>query len=126
VAITFQSVGANAGNAQCLGTNGNDNHNACPSTSGFPTDDIYTYGPMPAGGVTISELFVHIDAAAAGSGNLVEILDNGTAVLSCTVTSGNTTCTNTGSASIAEGHYLQARVTNNSGAANRKYRVSIH
>jgi hypothetical protein len=80
---------------------------------------------MPAGGATLTNLQVQIDAAAAGSGNTVDILDNGTAVLSCTVTSGNTTCQNTGSVAVAAGHYLQAKITKNSGAADRKYRVSV-
>ena len=82
---------------------------------------------MPASGATLSNLEVQLDAAAAGSGNTVDVVNNGTgAVLfSCTVTAGNTTCTNTGTASVAAGVYLEVKVTNNAGAANRKYRVTF-
>jgi hypothetical protein len=75
--------------------------------------------------VTVSKLFAQIDANAAGSGNLVSVLDNGTDVFNCTITVGTTTCTNTGSVAVAQGHYLQVKVHNNTGAANRKYRVSF-
>jgi len=82
---------------------------------------------VPASGATLSNLEVQLDAAAAGSGNTVDVVNNGTgAVLfSCTVTAGNTTCTNTGTASVAAGVYLEVKVTNNTGAANRKYRVTF-
>jgi hypothetical protein len=102
-----------------------DAHAACPSTAGLPADTTYTLGPVPEGGVTVSHLFAQIDAAAAGSGNLVSVLDNGTAVFSCTITVGNTTCTNSGSVAVIAGHYLQVRITKNTGAADRKYRVSF-
>jgi hypothetical protein len=124
-AITFQSAAANASSGQCIATNGYDGHATCPSTAGFPTDVVYTYGPMPAS-TTISVLEVQIDANAAGSGNTVSVLDNGSSILSCTVTSGNSTCSNGGSATVTQGDYLQVQVTNNAGASNRKYRVAFH
>jgi hypothetical protein len=73
----------------------------------------------------VSHLFAQIDSAAAGSGNTVNVLDNGAIVLFCTITSGNTTCTNPASVTVAAGDYLQVRVEDNAGAADRMYRVSF-
>ena len=80
---------------------------------------------MPENGGSVSRLFVQLDANAAGSGNKVAILDNGIEVLSCTVTSGTSTCSNSGSTNVLAGHYLQVQVSNLSGAFSRRYRVSF-
>jgi len=80
---------------------------------------------VPASGATVSNLQVEVDAAAAGSGNTVQVLDNGTPVFSCPVLVGTTTCSNSGSVAIAAGHRVQVRVVNNAGAASQKYSVSF-
>jgi len=96
---------------------------ACPTVGAI--DNLQAL--VPANGVTITNLEVKLDAAAAGSGNTVTVKDNGTATaLTCTVTSGTTTCADsTNSVSVTAGHFLTVQVTNNAGAANRQYRVSF-
>jgi len=120
----FAAVATTVTSGQCLAFEG-DNHATCPSTAGLPADVLYTLGPVPNGGTTISNLDAQLDANAAGSGNKVAVLDNGVEVLSCTVTSGHSTCVNAGSVAVAAGHYLQVQVTNLSGSVSRKYRVSF-
>jgi len=121
----FLSTSANATNNQCLGAFGND-HAACTTAtaSGQVGLDAVI---VPSGGATISKLQVQLDTNAAGSGNKVTVLDNGSATaLTCTVASGTSTCTDsTDSVSITAGHYLQVKITNNAGAADRKYQVSF-
>jgi len=81
---------------------------------------------VPASGGTVSNLQVSLGANAAGSGNLVEVTDNGTVIISCTVTSGTSTCSDTTtSVTVSAGHFLQVSVTNNAGAQNREYLVSF-
>ena len=125
MALHFTSAGDYAGSDQCLGAPGHDERGSCPSTEGFPTDVIFTVGPMPAAGVMISNLYVAIDEAATGDGNTVSVLDNGKPVLACTVASKETSCTNTAGMSVPAGHYLQVHVTVNDGAEKRRYRVSV-
>jgi hypothetical protein len=81
---------------------------------------------MPAGGATVSNLFAHGNTTPTGAQTYtVAVLDNGTAILSCTVTSAGPTCSNTGSASVAQGRYLEAQITNNGGAPAARWRVSF-
>src|SRR5439155_26094019 len=115
--LTFQSVAVSASSAECLGANGVDTHVTCPSTAGLPTNLTATVGPVPNGGATVTNLFAQLDANAAGSGNKVSVLDNGTDVFNCTVLSGTSTCSNGGAVNVVAGHYLQVQVTNLSGAS---------
>ena len=86
----------------------------------------YILGPIPAGGTTISNLFALSNTTPTGAQTYtVAVLDNGASALSCTVTSAGATCSNNGSASVAEGHYLEVQITNNGGAAAARWRVSF-
>ncbi len=100
---------------------------ACPATSGFPTNTVgYILGPIPAGGTTISNLFALSNTTPAGTQTYtVAVLDNGTAVFSCTVVNTGPTCFNTGTTAVAEGHYLEVQITNNLGAPAARWRVSF-
>jgi hypothetical protein len=122
--VWFSSSAAAASNNECLQAFG-DGHAGCsaPNAVGFYAKNDAVV--VPLGGGTIADLEVRVDAAAAGSGNTVTILKNGSAALSCTVTAGNTSCSNSGLATLAAGDFLQVQVTNNAGAANRKYQVSF-
>ena len=119
------STAATASNNDCLGAYG-DGHAACTTATAsgqFGKDAVI----VPSNGGTISHLQVQLDANAAGSGNKVTVLDNGSATaLTCTVASGSSTCTDsTDSIAITAGHYLQVQVTNLAGAANRRFQVSF-
>jgi hypothetical protein len=111
-----------AGNGKCLGYEA-DAQVGCPAVGAI---DILQ-ALVPASGATISNLQVQLDANAAGSGNTVTVLDNAVATtLTCTVPSGSKTCSDaTHSVSVIAGHFLTVQVTNQSGAANRAYRVSF-
>jgi hypothetical protein len=86
---------------------------------------------VPAGGGSVSNLFARVNTApATGQSYTVEVLDNGSpfspTAISCSITAGNTTCTNTGaSASVSAGHYLQVKITNVGGAPNKAFTVSF-
>src|SRR5262249_35910286 len=71
-------------------------------------------GPVPAGGGTVTNLEVATDTApGAGKTFVINVQDNttGATLLSCSITVSRKTCTNTGSAPIPAGHYLQVQVT---------------
>jgi hypothetical protein len=81
---------------------------------------------VPAGGAAVSNLQAEVNIAP-GTGNsyTVDVLDNGTAIYSCTISGAATTCANTGAAvAVAAGHRLQVRITN-AGASNHQFRVSF-
>ena len=82
---------------------------------------------MPANGSTVSGLYAEVGTApASGQSYTVDVMDNGVAVYSCSITAGNTTCTNTGTGvSVSAGHRLQVKITNVSGAPNKPFRVSF-
>jgi hypothetical protein len=82
---------------------------------------------VPASGGAVSNLFARVDTApGTGQSYTVDVLDNGTAIYSCTITTGNTTCTNTtAGVAVTAGHYLQVRITNNGGAPNKAFTVSF-
>jgi hypothetical protein len=121
----FSSVSNTALSGQCIGAMWTDGHGTCPSTVGMPTDITYTIGPLPAA-VSIANLSVITDANAAGSGNTVQVLDNGSATaLACTVATGASTCTAARPVTVSVGHYLQVQVVKNAGAADRKFRITF-
>ena len=86
-----------------------------------------TIGPISAGGVAVTNLYARINAAAPTMTKkyVVSVLDNGTSVLSCEITAGSTTCINTGSVTVAAGHFLQVSVTLVNGAAAAPTQVSF-
>jgi hypothetical protein len=105
---------------ECIGNAlfSQNTHGPCPAatpSSSFSADNKFLEGPVPAGGGTVANLVVTINQTpAAGVSYFFEVIDNttGTTLLSCSVTaSSNQACQNTGSAPVAAGHYLQARLT---------------
>ena len=123
----FVGAAGTVPSGNCLQAGPNSGDAGCPKTGGFPTDTSgLILGPMPAGGATISNLFAHSGTTPTGGETYtVEVLDNGASAFSCTVTSAGPTCSNTKSASIAEGDYLEVQITNNGGAADASWRVSF-
>ncbi len=92
------------------------------------TDNISTdVATAPALGATVSNLYAEVSTAPTGSQSYtVDVTDNGAAVYSCSITAGNTTCTNTATgASVSAGHRLQVKITNVSSAPNKAFRVSF-
>jgi hypothetical protein len=83
---------------------------------------------MPAAGASVSNLEATTNGAPTGTQSYtVDVLDNtaGTVALSCSVTSSSAFCTNTGSATVTAGHYLEVRITHVNGAAGKPWRVSF-
>jgi hypothetical protein len=79
-------------------------------------------GPVPAS--TLSNLYaIATTAPAVGQSWTVNVLANGTAVFSCTVGAGATTCQNSGTAAVAAGSYLQVRVNSIGGPSSTRWRV---
>jgi hypothetical protein len=67
------------------------------------------FGPIPVGGVTISQLQAVTDGTATGQ--TVTVLDNVTpTALACTNTTGSSCSDTTHSVSIAAGHFLQVQL----------------
>jgi hypothetical protein len=96
------------------------NHNCLTITTiPFPQDasnpnGIMVYGPMPNGGAVVSRLYAQIDVPAPTGGATVEVLDNGTTVVtSCTILANQQSCFNAGGSAtnVVAGHYLAVRVT---------------
>jgi hypothetical protein len=122
----FQSIG-NATTGQCLGAFV-DKHLECST-------EFATNGALPdvdsalvsAGGASVSNLQAQAKSApAVGKSWLVQVLDNGTPIFSCTVAAGTNTCTNTGApVGVTAGHYLQVKVTTANGAAATGWHVSF-
>jgi hypothetical protein len=142
--LFFWNDGSVAGNDECLGVNrGRDDF--CSSATNIPTDIQSTFGPMPEGGATVSNLFVQIDAADSSPptpGVVIglQIMDvlptatdgTGTITLTCTMTWPSTppanplSCSDSRSFTIAQGHYIRARVTESDPASNDVgFRASI-
>ena len=130
--MTWGTVGAQVGKGTntCLSLG---NANAVLSCVGSGTAWIdeakaITWGPIPAGGVTISALTAVTSTNQAGGGATIDVLVNGTATvaLSCTITAGTSTCANPSSASIPAGAFVQVRVTvAGNGIDKLGYRVSF-
>ena len=123
----FAGTGSTVASTNCIQIGPNANDAVCPATSPAPpANATYVLGPMPAGGATIANLFAVTDTTPTGANTYtVAVLDNGASVFTCTVTSSGPTCSNTGSVSVAAGHYLQVRITNNGAAAAARWRVSF-
>src|SRR5918999_5176729 len=87
----------------CIGvfaTNGsNASDDPCPTATGFSANDVFALGPMPAGGATVSNLFAVANATPSGAQThdveVIILTATPTVVLSCTVTSAGSTCSNT-------------------------------
>jgi hypothetical protein len=115
-------VAANATNNDCLGHQ-EDNHAACPS--GTAANFTYNYEVRVAAG-TISALWAATDVTpAAGKSWVVNVRKNGTSVLSCTVSAGETACAASGSVAVTAGDFLQVVLTTANGAANRKWKTYV-
>ena len=123
----FAAAGGVVSSGNCIQVGPNSGQAACPPTAGFSTNTAgYVLGPIPSGGATISNLYAQSNTTPSGSDTYtVAVLDNGTSVFTCTVTSAAATCTNTGSVSVAAGHYLEVQITNNGAAAAARWRVSF-
>ena len=99
----------------------------CPTTG--DADFVYTEGPVPAAGGSISNLQAETSTAvAAGKVVTVNVMDETSAgvqtvVMTCTVAVGATTCSNTGTAAVAAGHYLMVRIDTTDSA--RAWRVTF-
>ena len=119
---------------QCLGNwfvGAASSHAACPAAaSGYTNENTYLAGPIPAGGGTVANLLVYTNATVTGSDTgVIDVIDNtsGSTLLSCTVNSTTVnTCTNTGSASVQAGHYLEVKITFTGATPDTKqWRVSF-
>jgi hypothetical protein len=123
---------ANVEDLRCIGNAilVDNNHDACPAavTANTYSADDQLEGPVPAGGGIVTNLKATTNTApGAGQSYLVEVMNNttGATLISCTVTTGNTSCQDTSTTSIAAGEYLQVRIDNQGGASNRMWRVSF-
>ena len=110
----------------------NGGQGACPGAqSGFVAGNNFLAGPVPAGGGTVTGLEVLSSVTAAGAGTLTfNVIDNtaGVTKLSCTIDSGSpSSCSNSGSASVAAGDYLvvQVVVSNDASVDKSHNRVSF-
>jgi hypothetical protein len=112
---------SNVGNGHCLNfmTAG---EGSC-STTAINADVALA----PAGGATIANLFaVASNAPAATQSYTVDVTDNGTAVYSCTITAGNTTCSNTAaSVAVTAGHRIQVQISYVGASPNKQFQVSF-
>jgi hypothetical protein len=125
--VTFIAVNNAVLAGQCIsnGNLGNNVHAACP-TPGI-ADTVYSEGPVPLGGGTITNLFAQMSTApGVGNTQVVNVLDNGAVVLSCTVVNPATTCSAAGPVAVAAGHYLQVRIDAGAGTyTGQTWRVSF-
>ena len=82
---------------------------------------------VPAGATTVSDLQAQVaDALGIGNSWHVEILDNGSPIMSCAIFGPlDTACSDTGSVAVAAGHFLQVRVVTLDGASPTHTRVAF-
>jgi hypothetical protein len=112
---------------QCLGNSGHFGQGSCPSSAGRDFD--FTEGPVPAAGGSVSNLQAEAGAApAAGKNATVNLIDETpsgaqTVAMTCTVSGGATTCSNTGTVAVTAGHYLMVRIDTTSLATT--WRVGV-
>src|SRR5262249_61835658 len=80
----------------------------------------------PSNGSVVANLYAEGSAAPTGSQSYtVDVTDNGAAIYSCSITAGNTSCTNTNSGvNVSSGHRIQVKITNVSSAPKAKFRMS--
>jgi hypothetical protein len=120
--VWFQAVAANANNNECLAHQFDSGGAACPS--GTAASFIYNYEVKATG--TLSSVWATTDATpAAGKSWVVNVRKNGTSVLSCTVSAGDTSCEGAGSVSVSAGDFLQVQLTTANGAANKKWKTYV-
>jgi hypothetical protein len=101
----------------CISNSANFAHSPAP---GCPTtaqgDYVYTEGPVPAAGGSISNLQAQAGSAAAPKkSSLVNVIDETPAgvqkvAMTCKINAGETTCSNMSMVGIAAGHYLMVRI----------------
>jgi hypothetical protein len=127
-AEAFFGSGAKVSNGDCIGNYTGFIEGKCPSAAG---DDIkFTEGPVSAAGGSLSNLQAETGAAVeAGKNATVNVIDETptgaqTVMMTCEVASGGTTCSNTGSAPVAAGHYLMVRI-NTTSSPTSWWRVSF-
>ena len=90
---------------------------------------MFTEGPVPAAGGSISNLQAETGVAVStGKNATVNVIDETptgaqTVLMTCMVSEGKRTCANTGETSIAAGHYLMVRIDSTSSATT--WRVSF-
>jgi hypothetical protein len=107
------------------------NDAVCPvavATDTYSAEVIYLLGPMAASGASVSNLEATVSVApGAGKSYTEAIVDNttGSTVLSCSIADTATFCTNTGTATVTAGHFLEVKVTEVGGAAHKSHRVSF-
>jgi hypothetical protein len=112
---------------QCIGASARFGQGSCPSSAG--DDFMFTEGPVPAAGGSISNLQAETGVAvSSGKNATVNVIDETptgaqTVVMTCVVSEGKRTCANTGATSIAAGDYLMVRIDSTSSAA--AWRVSF-
>lgn len=112
---------ANVNNGQCLGFS-SDARVTC-GTSTISVDSA----AAPANGATVSNLYAEVSTAPTGTQQYtVNVTDNGSAIYSCNITAGNTTCTNTTAGiAVSSGHRIQVKITIVNAAPARAFRVSF-
>jgi signal peptidase I len=120
--LSFVSA-ANVSTGQCLGFLV-DSHASCPTGTGTAADFSYNFTAIAAGNVSHLSAQANV-APAAGKSWVVNVLDNGTSVMTCTVAAGSFSCANTGSVAVAAGHFIQVEVTTANSAANAQWKVLL-
>ncbi len=99
----------------CLGTSGYFWPAGCP-TNPAGSSMWFTEGPVPAAGASVSNLQAEAGAPVPlKKTSTVNVIDMAPGmgqkvILSCTVPVGATTCSNTGTVTVAAGHYLLVQI----------------
>ena len=106
---------------QCIAFLG-DKHAACPTATAADPD--YNFIAVAAGNLSRLTAVASV-APAVGKSYVVNVLDNGTSVLSCTVAAASNSCANTGSVAVAAGHFIQVQVATANGAANSGWKLLV-
>ncbi len=132
VATFFSTASVSSG--QCVGNIelGTSNHSAClAGVSGFSSDVTLLAGPVPASGGTVADLKAFTSGAPTGAQSYtVNVLDatpsTATVLLTCTVNSStSSSCSSSSAVTVAAGHYLEVRITNNNSAPSVPWRISF-
>jgi hypothetical protein len=94
-------------------------------STGAGGDFKFTEGPIPAAGGSISNLEAEAGTAVNATVNVIDKTPSGaqTVVMTCMVTGGTKTCSNTGTVGIVALHYLMVRIETTSTATT--WRVSF-
>jgi hypothetical protein len=93
---------------------GQGNERCPPKTSGYSPSNLLA-GPAPASGETVTNLYADTNTTLSGTETAtVAVIDNttGATLLSCTVTAGKSSCSNSKeSGSAAPGDNIEVKVT---------------